>query len=251
MNVSLYQAAAALDANIQWQQMIAENVAAGSVPAFKKNEISFHSIEAGLLGSGSDTIAMQQSHSLLPAPTISTNFARGALQGSGSSSDLALDGPGYFAVKLPDGNIYYTRDGEFGGTNDGEIRNKDGYELVAESGQPIVVNPRNKDNIAVSTAGVVSEGLEIKGQLSLFEFEDQSTLTRVGNGYFLPPQGVEPVPAVDTTVAQGHLESSNTTPSTEMSTLMLALRHYEANQKVIQITDERMGKTIQELASTT
>ncbi|MDA1274368.1 MAG: flagellar hook-basal body protein [Verrucomicrobia bacterium] len=251
MNVSLYQAAAALDANIQWQQMIAENVASGSVPAFKKSEISFHSVEVGLLGSGSEKIAAQRHASILPAPTISTNFERGALQGTGSPSSLALDGPGYFAVQLPDGSRYYTRDGEFMVTPDGEIMNKDGYELVSESGQPIVVNPRNKENISVSQQGIVSEGLQIKGQLSLFEFADQSVLNRIGAGYFLPPQDVQPVEAVETTIAQGQLEASNTSSATEMSTLMLALRHYEANQRVIQITDERMNKTIQELSATT
>lgn len=251
MNVSLYQAAAALDANIQWQQMIAENVAAGSVPAFKKNEISFHSVEAGLLGSGSETIAMQRHPSILPAPTITTNFQRGALQGTGNTSSLALDGPGYFAVQLDDGSRYYTRDGEFMVTLDGEIRNKDGYELVSEAGQPIVVNPKNKENITVSAQGIVSEGLEIKGQLSLFEFADESVLNRIGSGYFLPPPGVQPVEAEETTIAQGQSEASNTSPATEMGTLMLALRHYEANQRVIQITDERMNKTIQELSATT
>ena len=110
-------------------------------------------------------------------------------------------------------------------------------------------NVKTRNNIAAVKIHYLHQHCDKAWEL--FEFEDQTTLTRVGNGYFLPPQGVEPVPAVDTTVAQGHLESSNTTPSTEMSTLMLALRHYEANQKVIQITDERMGKTIQELASTT
>lgn len=251
MNVSLYQGAAALDANLQWQQMIAENVAAGSVPAFKRNEMSFHSVEAGILGSGSDTIAQQKSPALLPASTMSINFERGALSGTGNPSSLALDGPGYFGVRFPDGSIYYTRDGEFMVSPEGEIRSKDGNELVAEGDQPIEVNPLNKHNISVSTDGRVSEGGEIKGTFKLFEFPDQSALQRIGSGYFLPPPGVFPVDAQETTVAQGQLEAANTSPATQMGTLMLALRHYEANQKVIQLTDQRMGKTIQELAATT
>ena len=251
MNVSLYQAASALDANLKWQQMIAENVAAGSVPAFKANVISFHSVEAGIMGSGSDTIAMQKTPSLLPAPTLGINFERGALSGTGNPSTLALDGPGYFGVRAPDGTTYYTRDGEFRVTPAGEIESKDGYALLTDDGQPIEVNPLNQHNISVAGDGTVAEGGEIKGQFKLFEFPDQNVLQRIGSGYFLPPPDVFPNDATATTVAQGQLEAANTSPVTQMGTLMLALRHYEANQRVIHMADERMGKTIQELATTT
>ena len=41
MNVSLYQAAAAMNAHTQWQEIIAGNLAASSLPDFKKNTVSF------------------------------------------------------------------------------------------------------------------------------------------------------------------------------------------------------------------
>jgi len=39
MNVSLYQAASAMTANSRWQDMISQNLAAGSIPGFKKQEL--------------------------------------------------------------------------------------------------------------------------------------------------------------------------------------------------------------------
>jgi len=251
MNVSLYQAAAALDANVQWQQMIAENLAAGSTPAFKKSEISFSTIAAGILGGGSDAGAAQRNPTLLPKASFGTNFKQGSLQGTGSSNALAVDGPGFLAVRLPDGQVFYTRDGEFRVNLQGEIRNKDGYEIVADGGNPIIVNPRNKEAISVSAEGDVSEGGLIRGRLSIFEFPDMSKLTPIGSGYYMPKQDMQPVPAIQTTVSQGQLEASNTIGMVEASNLLLALRHYEANQKVIQMSDERMGRAIQELSSTT
>lgn len=252
MNSSLYGAAAALDGNIKWQQMIAENLAAGSTPAFKKNEISFSSVVAGVLGAGSDNAAVHRDPSVLPKPSFTTNFIQGSLEGTGSSTDLALDGKGFLAVRLPDGRIYYTRDGTFRVNLQGEIRNKDGYELVSEQGNPIIVNPRNKEFISVSPAGEVSDGGLIRGKLSLFEFADITQLTPIGNGYYFPKPGTPPpVAAVDTTVHQSQLEASNTLPMAEVSNLLLALRHYEANQRVIQMHDERMGRAVQELSSTT
>ncbi|MBI2949668.1 MAG: flagellar hook-basal body protein [Verrucomicrobia bacterium] len=252
MNSSLYGAAAALDGNIKWQQMIAENLAAGSTPAFKKSEISFSNVVAGVLGAGSENAAVQRDPSVLPKPSFATNFIQGSLEGTGSSTDLALDGKGFLAVRLPDGRIYYTRDGTFRVNLQGEIRNKDGYEIISEEGNPIIVNPRNKEFISVSPAGEVSEGGLIRGKLSLFEFADITQLSSIGNGYFFPKPGTPPpVAALDTTVHQSQLEASNTLPMAEVSNLLLALRHYEANQRVIQMHDERMGRAVQELSSTT
>lgn len=251
MNVSLYQAAAALDGNDKWQQMIAENLAAGSTPAFKKTEISFSTLVAGALSSGSDAMSGTKNPTLLPKPTFGTNFTQGSLQRSGSPTSLALDGPGFFAVRLPDGKIQYTRDGEFRLNPQGEIRNKDGYEMVSDAGNPIIVNPRNKESIAVSPEGDVSEGGLIKGRLSLFEFPDVAQLTQIGNGYFVPKQGMQAGAAIQTRIAQSQIEASNTLPMAEVSNLLLALRHYEANQRVIQANDDRMGRAIQELSSTT
>jgi len=41
MDVSLYQAAAAMSATARWQDMIAENLSAASVPGARKQEMSF------------------------------------------------------------------------------------------------------------------------------------------------------------------------------------------------------------------
>ena len=57
MNVSLYQAASALQAMDRWQETIAENLASASVPGFKKQEVSFEAVQAGR-------------HQLTNAPTV-------------------------------------------------------------------------------------------------------------------------------------------------------------------------------------
>jgi hypothetical protein len=61
MNVSLYQAAAAMNANARWQEVISSNLAASSVPGFKKDEITFSAIEAGVMPAEGPT---RQSYSM-------------------------------------------------------------------------------------------------------------------------------------------------------------------------------------------
>ena len=48
MNVSLYQAASALNAMDRWQETIAENLASSPVSGFKKQDFSFAAVQAGL-----------------------------------------------------------------------------------------------------------------------------------------------------------------------------------------------------------
>ena len=50
------------------------------------------------------------------------------------------------------------------------------------------------------------------------------------------------------TVRQGYLEASNTSVVGEMANMMTAMRSFEANQKIIQMQDERLGKAISDLA---
>ena len=49
MNVSIYQAAAGLGAANQWQDVLAENLAASSIPGFKWQELSFSAVSHGNL----------------------------------------------------------------------------------------------------------------------------------------------------------------------------------------------------------
>ena len=53
-----------------------------------------------------------------------------------------------------------------------------------------------------------------------------------------------------TEVEQGFLEQSNSTSLTEMTSLIRSMRHFEANQKVIQAHDQRLGQTISTLTAT-
>jgi flagellar basal-body rod protein FlgG len=79
-------------------------------------------------------------------------------------------------------------------------------------------------------------------------FNDPQSLTRVNNGYFTANHpSLQPTVTTDARVCQGYVESANTTPMREMAQMMVNIRQYETNQRVIQLNDERMGRTITEL----
>ena len=247
MNVGLYQAAAALNANSRWQESIAENLAASSIPGFKKQELSFRAIAAGLIPAPTQGIQRFS----LPHGASATNFSPGELKFTGLKTDVALEGPGFFAVQMPDGATAYTRDGEFRMSAAGQLVTKQGHAVLGEAG-PIQLDPTNPAPLSISPAGEISQGTDIKGTLKAVTFNDPALLMPISSGYFLannPKVKISPSP--ETSFHQSYLEGANTSPTIEMAHLITAMRTYEANQRVIQAQDERMARAISDLGGLT
>lgn len=238
MNVGLYQAAAALNASARWQDVISQNLASGSVPGFKKQDIAFSSIEA-LQGQGG----------LIPATQTVTNFQQGQIRPTNVPTDVAIEGDGFFEVQLPGGQTAYTRDGEFQFNAQGQLVSKQGY-LVQTDGGPIQIDPKIQGPISIAPDGTVSQGSNQLGKLKITTFNDPHLLTQIGNSYFAANNpSLVPTTATSATVRQGYLEAGNVSSISEMANLISAMRQFEANQKVVQVNDDRMSRAISELGN--
>jgi flagellar basal-body rod protein FlgG len=102
----------------------------------------------------------------------------------------------------------------------------------------------------VASTGEVSQGDQPKGKMRLVEFNQPHSLTAMGQGYFLADQpGVLPGMASLSSVRQGFLEASNTSPTAEMANLIISMRMFEANAKVLQTQDDHMGRVISDLGN--
>ena len=246
MNVSFYQAAAAMNTNARWQEMISENLAAGSVPGFKKQEMSFAVVQAGVLPYGDPARAGTLLPSMLPTSSAFTNFSGGELKATGAKTDVAIEGPGFFEVQLPNGARAYTRDGEFQLNAQSQLTTKQGLLVLGEGG-PLQFDP-NTGPISISSNGEISQADGAKGTLKIVNFNNPKLLTQVGGGMFeARDPNLQPVTGAKATVRQGWLEGSNTSTPMEMANLITAMRSFEANQKVVQMHDERLGRIITEL----
>ena len=89
MNVSIYQAAAALSAFDRAQEVIAENMASTSVNGFKKQIPNFTAIQAGLIPA--NVANGVNPHFLLPNSTSTISFEPGQAKYTGSKTDVAID----------------------------------------------------------------------------------------------------------------------------------------------------------------
>jgi flagellar basal body rod protein FlgG len=249
MDVSLYQAAAAMNASNRWQEVISANLASSQIPGFKKQELSFSAVQAGFLARPSGSLPGSGGRCPVPLAGMSTNFQPGELHPSGIATDLAIEGTGFFEVQMPDGTHGYTRDGQYRLNGQGQLTTKHGLLFMGLAG-PVQLDANNPGPITVAPSGEVSQGGQVKGRLKISEFRDPSVLTPAGSGLFISTDpAAQPQAATASTVRQGCVENANTSSITEMGNLITAMRLYEANQKVIQTEDDRVSKLISEVSN--
>jgi flagellar basal-body rod protein FlgG len=175
----------------------------------------------------------------------SIDLSEGDLVTTGNDLDVALNGPGFFALETPAGTRY-TRSGALSLSAEGTLVLKDGSKVLSNSGSPIVLGP---GTVSINDAGVISlDGNEV-ATLKIVEFREPGKLEKEGLYRLVwrgGPEGVED--AADPRVKSGHLERSNVNAVNEMVHLMSAYREFEAVQRTLKtLMTDMNGHLIQEL----
>ncbi len=165
--------------------------------------------------------------------------------------DVALKGPGYFAVTLPNGRVGYTRAGSFQRDKDnGNIVTQDGNSLTTAISIPANVP---LENVQIAEDGQITaqdpanptQNIEI-GQLEIFTFPNESGLEAIGNNLLIETVGSGEAIAVDDLngrFKQSFLEGSNVKAVEELTKLIEAQRAYELNTRVISTEDKILEAT--------
>lgn len=180
-----------------------------------------------------------------------TDFSQGTLLPSSNPLDLALSGPGFFALNGPTGTIY-TRNGSFQISKANQLVSADGYTLrnMLDQGKPITIDPAA--DIAIGKDGTVSQGGQTRGRFEVDQIPTPAdAIAKLGNSYFslnLAAASVPPKPGQDTDVLQGRLEQSNVTVSDSTIRLIAVMRQFEMLQKALNIGTQMNKEAIQEVA---
>lgn len=184
--------------------------------------------------------------------SVSVNLAQGSISQTGGDLDLAIEGRGYFEVRLPSGQAGFTRDGALKRSGDGLIVTSDGYAVAPE-----IVVPEDARSISINAQGEVwayfDDAVEpsLMGQLTLASFGNAKGLEAIGSNLFLETTASGPAlvsaPGQDGlgTLRQGYLEDSTVDAVREITDLIEAQRGYELNAKVITAADQMLAATTQ------
>ena len=238
-----------MNASTRWQEVISDNLAASQIPGFKKQDLSFSAVQAKYQTRSPGALPGSAQRFAMPLAVVTTNLQAGELRSSGGATDLALEGPGLFEVQLPSGRRGYTRDGGFRINAQGELVTKQGLPVMGDTG-PLRLDPNSSGPFSVAPTGEVSQGEVLKGRLKISDFGAPGALVSTGADLFITADPAAQLPAASaTTVRQGFVENANTSPIVEMVNLISAQRLFQANQKVIQSEDDRLGRLISDVGN--
>lgn len=168
----------------------------------------------------------------------------GSLQQTGNPLDVALTGDGFMGVQQANGEVAYTRDGNFQKLADGTLVTAAGLPVMGQGG-PIQI-PADSTEIVIDEKGIITNQNGQIGQLMVVEFDNVQELEPVGNNLYRSP--APGIAAEKTTVSQGFIEGSNVKPVVEMNRMIETLRDFQSTQKLLETEHDRLRSAIQKLA---
>ena len=238
---------------------IANNLANTGTNGFKRGGVVFEDLmyqnlrQAGAATSDQSTLPTGLQVGLgVRAAGTTRNFAQGALQQTGNNLDMAVQGPGFFQIQLPDGSTGYTRDGAFQVDANGQLVTSAGYPV-----QPGITIPANAQNVSVARDGTVNASVpgqvapQALGQLQLVSFVNPAGLDPRGGNLFnetaasgTPNAGAPGANGLGS-LQQGFVEGSNVNVIEELVSMIATQRAYELNSKAVQTSDQMMQRLAQ------
>lgn len=154
-------------------------------------------------------------------------FTSGVIEQTGRALDLAIEGHGMFAVRLPDGQSGYTRDGRLHVDRDGKVVTCQGGILLPDISVPsdlLELSIDAKGQVSCRTAGSPDVMTQL-GQLTLNRFVAAEQLQEVHDNIWLETDASGP-PITETpgiyglgTLRQGCLERANVDVEAELAAL--------------------------------
>lgn len=261
MNGALFVAKTGLSAQDTSLKVISNNLANISTVGFKKDRAVFEDLMYQVKRQpGADSAEGTQLPSGLQlgngVRTVGTQklFTSGEIQITEEAYDVAINGRGFFQITMPNGEIGYTRNGQFHLNSDNEIVTAEGYLL-----EPAVTLPDEVQTFTVGLDGTVevvvagsADPVQI-AQLEIADFVNPQGLLAIGQNLFTEtassgaPQIATPGENGTGILRQGMLEASNVNAVEELVNMITTQRAYEINSKVISTADEMLSFVTQQL----
>ncbi len=253
---ALYTAASGMEAQQLNIDTIAHNLANVNTGGFKQRRTQFQDLlyqdvrNAGTSNTANTEIPVGLQIGLGTKPVATEMiFTQGDFAATASPLDMVVEGQGFFQVRMPNGELAYTRNGNFHMDREGMLVTSDGDLL-----DPQITIPQDQVGITIGKDGTVSvvqagqtEPQQV-GKIEIAMFQNPAGLQAVGKNLFTPTLAsgdpITGTPGEDGlgTLLSGFLEQSNVSVVEEMVNMIISQRAYEANSKVIRTADEMFSQ---------
>jgi flagellar hook protein FlgE len=193
---------------------------------------------------------------------VDTLFTPGSAQTTNVTTDLRIDGDGFFAVKsdLAAVNPFLTRAGNFTIDANRDLVTADGLHVMDTQNAVIHLDPAvtaftiaNDGNIiAVSADGTSAPTGQ---QIGIVKVSNPGALEKIGGNLYSTNSNADPnatlivSPPNDTTtgtgsIVSGQLEMSNVDLTSEFTEMIIAQRGFQSNSRIITTSDEILQEIV-------
>ncbi len=217
------------------------NLANATSTGFKAQIDTFRAVPID--GPGMDTRTM------VVSATSGADFTPGAIQQTGRSLDVAVEGKGWFCVQRADGSEGYTRNGSFKVSANGILQTASGLNVLGDGG-PISIPPNASITIAGDGSmssvndGEVPQNTTPLDRLKLVN-PDELNLVRADDGLF-NTRNKAPAPADGTVkVVHGALEASNVNVVEGMVNMIALARQFDVQMQMMKNAENNDSKAAQ------
>lgn len=256
---SLWIAKTGLDAQQTNLDVISNNLANVSTNGFKRQRAVFEDLmyqnirQPGAMSSEQTSLpsGLQLGTGARPVATMRIH-GQGALNKTGTTTDIAIKGQGFLHVQMPDGTDAYTRDGALQPNQDGQLTTSSGYLIT-----PAITIPDNANSLSIGRDGTVSITVygdsqpQQIGQITLTTFINDAGLESMGENLYMETasSGAPNESAPGTNGAgllyQNMLETSNVNVAEELVNMIQTQRAYEINSKAVSASDQMLQRLTQ------
>jgi flagellar basal-body rod protein FlgF len=247
----IFTSSSAMVANYRRQAIVANNLANVSTTGFKQdltNMQEFQNLQMVQAGLGANPASLAAGGLGLTGTgtelgEVKLDLSQGDLEETGNALDLAISGPGFFAVQTPQGTLY-TRNGVFGRDAQGQLVTQDGGLVLGETG-PLQIPD---GDVLVEGDGTVTVDGQAIGRIRLVNFAAGERMIKQGDNYLVPenPAAAEQ-PADQAAINQGFLERANVDLTRTTVEMLAAMRSYEASQKMLQLQDQTLDRAVNDV----
>lgn len=224
----------------------ANNIANANTTGYQTQDVSFHELIHNTITN--DEVTMNDARFSVTRGNASSvqspKIEQGGLQATGRSLDLAIEGDSFFAATAPDGNIYYTRAGDFHRDSNQQLVTKEGWPVKMNAIVPTAQWPQGTITIDQTGNIMVSSNNQqtIVGKIGLFQIPNTEQLSKTDRGYYQ----ANDTPVFSSLlqggnfgrIHSGYLENSTVDLAKEMTDLIVLQRVYGMNTKAVQTADE-------------
>ncbi|TFW10253.1 flagellar basal-body rod protein FlgF [Oxalobacteraceae bacterium OM1] len=242
MDRLIYTAMSGAKHILDQQATVSHNLANANTTGFRAQLDAFRAVP--VIGGGP-----LETRAFVSDTTIGADYTPGAIQQTGRSLDVAVEGKGWIAVQLEDGTEAYTRNGSLKVNENGVLQTASGATVLGDGG-PITLPPDvsvmvGKDGtITGMTEGFKPGAATPLGRIKLVN-PPEDNLMRGADGLFRTKDGNPADVDANVVVAGGALEGSNVNVVDSMVSMISLARQFELNMNMMKNAESNEQKASQ------